>query len=53
MAKYGCIDCGWIYDEDFGDDDLGIEPGTLFENLPDDFACPMCGCSAEDFEIVD
>ena len=53
MAKYGCIDCGWIYDEDFGDDDLGIEPGTLFEDLPDDFACPMCGCSSEDFEIVD
>ncbi len=53
MARYGCMECGWIYDEEFGDDELGIEAGTLFEELGEDFTCPMCGCGADEFEIVE
>ncbi len=44
MAKWKCIVCGYIYDEDEGDPpDSGIEPGTKFEDLPDDWVCPLCG----------
>ncbi|MBQ3008922.1 MAG: rubredoxin [Oscillospiraceae bacterium] len=53
MAKYGCVICGWIYDEEAGDDALGIAPGTLFEDLPEDFECPDCGVGKDQFEIVD
>ncbi|MBR6503032.1 MAG: rubredoxin [Clostridia bacterium] len=50
MKKYVCTVCGWIYDEALGDEDNGIEPGTEFEELPDDFVCPLCGVGKEDFE---
>ena len=40
--KYVCDVCGWIYDEEAGDADLGIAPGTEFEDLPEDFLCPLC-----------
>lgn len=53
MAKYGCVVCGWIYDEEMGDDDLGIPAGTLFEELPEDFECPLCGVGIDQFEKVD
>ncbi len=53
MAKYGCSICGWTYDEETGDDVLGIEPGTLFEDLPEDFECPDCGVGKDMFELVD
>lgn len=53
MAKYECMVCGWIYDEDIGDPDGGIEPGTKFEDIPDDWVCPMCGASKDDFELID
>ncbi|MBQ3587233.1 MAG: rubredoxin [Oscillospiraceae bacterium] len=53
MAKYGCVICGWIYDEEAGDDALGIAPGTLFEDLPEDFECPDCGVGKDQFELVD
>lgn len=53
MAKYGCVICGWIYDEEQGDDALGIAPGTLFEDLPEDFECPDCGVGKDQFELVD
>lgn len=48
--KYVCMICGWVYDEKAGDPDNGIDPGTLFEDLPDDFTCPDCGMTKEDFE---
>ena len=38
--KYVCIICGWTYDEKEGDPDNGIDPGTRFEDLPDDFVSP-------------
>lgn len=47
--KYACAICGWEYDEALGDPDLGIEPGTAFEDLPEDFVCPLCGVGKEDF----
>ena len=47
--KYACQICGWEYDEDLGDPENGIAPGTLFEELPDDFECPLCGVGKEDF----
>lgn len=50
MAKYVCIVCGYVYDEEEGDADAGIAPGTKFEDLPDDFVCPMCGVGKDQFE---
>ena len=53
MAQYECIVCGWIYDEEKGDPDSGIAAGTKFADLPDDWVCPMCGASKEDFELIE
>jgi rubredoxin len=53
MAKYECMVCGYIYDEDIGDPDSGIEAGTKFADLPDDWVCPMCGAAKEDFSLID
>ena len=50
MKKYVCSVCGYIYDEAKGDEDLGIEAGTKFEDLPEDFVCPLCGAGKELFE---
>ncbi|MBR3868824.1 MAG: rubredoxin [Clostridia bacterium] len=49
MKKYVCDVCGWIYDEEIGDPDNGIEPGTKFEELPDDFECPVCSVGKDMF----
>jgi rubredoxin len=53
MQKYLCKPCGYIYDPEVGDDMAGIEPGTAFEDLPDDWVCPMCGAGKDLFEPVD
>jgi len=53
LAKYRCKICGYIYDEDAGDPEVGIPPGTRWEDLPEDFTCPVCGASKEDFERVE
>ena len=50
MAKYACGPCGWVYDEEMGLPENGIAPGTKFEDLPDDFECPVCGVGKEMFE---
>ena len=50
MKKYVCGVCGWTYDEKAGAPDNGIAPGTKFEDLPEDFACPLCGVGKELFE---
>ena len=47
--KYVYSVCGWEYDEQLGDPDNGIAPGTKFEDLPDDFACPLCGVGKDSF----
>lgn len=53
MRKYICNVCGYIYDPAVGDPDSGIEPGTPFESLPDDWECPQCGAKKTDFEPYD
>jgi len=50
MEKYVCTICGYVYDPEQGDPDNGVDPGTAFENLPDDWECPVCGASKDDFE---
>jgi len=52
MTKWVCNVCGWIYDPKIGDPDSGIAPGTLFEDIPDDWACPACGVSKKEFTKV-
>ena len=49
MKKYVCDICGWIYEEALGDPDNGIAPGTKFDDLPDDFVCPLCGVGKDQF----
>ena len=50
MKKYICTVCEYIYDPEQGDPESGIEPGTAFEDIPDDWTCPLCGVGKEDFE---
>jgi flavin reductase (DIM6/NTAB) family NADH-FMN oxidoreductase RutF/rubredoxin len=52
MAKYKCKICGYIYDPAAGDPDSGIKPGTPFEDIPDDWTCPICGAGKDDFEKI-
>ncbi|MBQ5395662.1 MAG: rubredoxin [Alistipes sp.] len=52
MDKYVCNPCGWIYDPAIGDPENGIAAGTAFENLPEDWVCPLCGAGKEDFEAI-
>lgn len=53
MKKYRCIVCGYIYDPEEGDIDGGIPPGTLFEEIPDGWVCPVCGVSKKEFVLID
>jgi len=50
MKKYVCTVCGYVYDPQQGDTDSGIEPGTAFEDIPEDWTCPTCGVGKESFE---
>ena len=47
--KYVCDLCGWEYAEAIGDPENGIAPGTKFEDLPEDFVCPICGVDKSNF----
>ena len=53
MAKYKCTVCGYIYDPVLGDPDGGIKPGTPFEEIPDDWVCPVCGAAKDEFERME
>ena len=53
MKKYECVTCGYIYDPELGDPDSGIEPGTAFEDIPEDWVCPLCGVGKDDFTPVE
>ncbi|MBK5241862.1 rubredoxin [Clostridium sp.] len=53
MDKYVCLVCGYIYDPAEGDPDGGIAAGTKFENIPEDWVCPLCGVPKTEFEIVE
>ena len=50
MDRYVCIICGYVYDPAEGDPESGIAPGTAFEDIPDDWVCPLCGVGKEHFE---
>jgi len=53
MQRYKCMLCGYVYDPAKGDPDSGTKEGTTFEDLPDNWACPVCGAGKELFEKVD
>ena len=48
--KYVCSICGYVYDPEVGDPDNGIAPGTAFEDIPEDWVCPLCGAGKDVFE---
>jgi len=50
MENYVCTVCNYVYDPAKGDPDNDVAPGTSFEDLPDDWTCPICGVEKEDFE---
>jgi rubredoxin len=51
--KYECQICGFIYDPEEGDPDAKIKPGTRFEDLPEDWTCPICGATKLEFSPLD
>ena len=51
--KWECIVCGWIYDEEKGNPEEGIKPGTRWEDVPDHWVCPECGVGKEDFDMME
>lgn len=53
MKKYVCDVCGWVYDEELGYEEGGIAPGTKFEDLPEDFECPLCFVGKDNFSLQD
>jgi rubredoxin len=50
MKSYVCLVCGYIYDPAEGDPDNGVNPGTAFENVPEEWLCPVCGVAKDQFE---
>ncbi len=53
MKKYRCLVCGYVYDPEKGDPGSGVDAGTSFDDLPDDWVCPVCGAAKDQFEPVD
>lgn len=53
MKKYLCILCGFVYNEEEGLPHEGIAPGTRWEDVPEDWCCPDCGATKDDFEMVE
>jgi rubredoxin len=53
MTKWKCTVCNYIYDPDVGDPDGGVNPGTAFEDIPEDWKCPVCGAEKAMFEKID
>lgn len=52
MEKWQCLACPYIYDPAIGDPENGISPGTSFEDLPDDWVCPVCGVPKNQFAKI-
>ncbi len=50
MKAWTCAVCGWVYDEEKGDSAYDLPPGVSFEDLPEDFVCPLCGVGKDSFE---
>jgi len=53
MRKWKCYFCNHIYDEALGEPEHGILPGTRFEDLPDDWYCPECGVTKDDYSLLE
>lgn len=53
FKRYQCAGCADIYDEALGLPEMGIAPGTRFDDLPDDWTCPSCGAPKSDFFPVE
>lgn len=53
LAKWKCMACEYVYDPEKGDPDSGIPPRTAFEDLPDDWVCPVCGVPKNMFEKLE
>lgn len=51
--RYQCGVCGFVYDPKEGDPDGGIAPDTPFENVPDNWECPVCGAAKADFSLLE
>ena len=49
MDKYECDACDYVYDPETGDPENGIDPGTAFDDLPEDWVCPVCGVGKDSF----
>ena len=53
MDNWVCLVCGYVYVPEDGDPDNGVEPGTSWENVPEDWVCPLCGVDKSQFEKED
>ena len=53
IMKYVCDVCGWEYDEEKGYPEGGIAPGTKWEDIPDDFECPLCFVGKDQFSVAE
>lgn len=53
MKSWMCLNCGWTYHEAEGDPPSGLNPGTRWEDVPEDWKCPDCGASKSDFDMVE
>jgi len=51
--KYMCLICGFVYDEELGMPDVGISPGTRWDDIPLSWRCPDCGAGREEFEMIE
>ncbi len=49
--RYVCDLCGYVYDEDEGEIDKGIEPGTAWDDLPEDYEGPICVAGKEQLSV--
>ena len=50
MERWICTICQYVYDPEAGDPDNNVHPGTTFEDIPDDWVCPLCGAGKDVFE---
>ena len=52
MEEWVCVVCGYVYDPEIGDPDSGVAPGTSWEDVPEDWVCPLCAVGKDQFELV-
>jgi len=53
MKKFECLVCGYIYEEELGDPDNGVAAGTKWDDVPEDWVCPVCGVGKDEFNEVE